>query len=254
MPGAQSLPTRAGGRRRSSRSRNALKMAAGRRAPKSGLLELRVPAEQWLRVLVTLAEDFLSVSPAKGAAAEEPPAPAPQDSAESGAAVPDALANIKRTVRIVKQDVGGLGISIKGAGAGRPRGAEQLWGQTLRRVLGACRARGPRSCCAGAAAGLARGPNALLPHAAPCGALRLPGTRVCSGSLRRSLEAGQLPAEFSGGRLPVFISKTWTLLVGGGKSKSLREDASVWEIPRLLRPDFLACLMQPLLRLEVEPS
>ncbi|XP_019395352.1 PREDICTED: alpha-1-syntrophin [Crocodylus porosus] len=28
--------------------------------------------------------------------------------------VPDALANIKRTVRIVKQDVGGLGISIKG--------------------------------------------------------------------------------------------------------------------------------------------
>uniref|UniRef100_A0A8D0H478 Alpha-1-syntrophin n=1 Tax=Sphenodon punctatus TaxID=8508 RepID=A0A8D0H478_SPHPU len=93
-------------------------MAAGRRAPKSGLLELRVPAEQWLRVLVTLAEDFLTVSPGKGAGIEEPqqppPTPVQLNGGEPCAQVPDSLTNIKRTVRIVKQDVGVLGISIKG--------------------------------------------------------------------------------------------------------------------------------------------
>nr|XP_048676097.1 alpha-1-syntrophin [Caretta caretta] len=90
-------------------------MAAGRRAPKSGLLELRAPGEQWLRVLVTLAEDFLTVSPGKGAGAEEPPpAPAQLNGGEPCAQVPESLTNVKRTVRIVKQDVGGLGISIKG--------------------------------------------------------------------------------------------------------------------------------------------
>ncbi|XP_034642979.1 alpha-1-syntrophin isoform X1 [Trachemys scripta elegans] len=90
-------------------------MAAGRRAPKSGLLELRAPGEQWLRVLVTLAEDFLTVSPGKGAGAEEPPpALAQLNGGEPCAQVPESLTNVKRTVRIVKQDVGGLGISIKG--------------------------------------------------------------------------------------------------------------------------------------------
>ncbi|XP_075757617.1 alpha-1-syntrophin isoform X3 [Pelodiscus sinensis] len=91
-------------------------MAAGRRAPKSGLLELRAPGEHWLRVLLTLAEDFLSLSPAKGAGAEEPPPPGPAqlNGGEPCAQVPEALANVRRTVRIVKQDVGGLGISIKG--------------------------------------------------------------------------------------------------------------------------------------------
>ncbi|XP_032649224.1 alpha-1-syntrophin isoform X1 [Chelonoidis abingdonii] len=90
-------------------------MAAARRAPKSGLLELRAPGEQWLRVLVTLAEDFLTVSPGKGAGAEEPPpAPAQLNGGEPCAQVPESLTNVKRTVRIVKQDVGGLGISIKG--------------------------------------------------------------------------------------------------------------------------------------------
>ncbi|XP_054837876.1 alpha-1-syntrophin [Eublepharis macularius] len=91
-------------------------MAAGRRAPKSGLLELRAPGEQWLRVLVTLTEDFLSVSPGKGAdePLQPPPSPAQLNGGEPCAPVPDSLANVKRTVRIVKQDVGGLGISIKG--------------------------------------------------------------------------------------------------------------------------------------------
>ncbi|KAL8179321.1 UNVERIFIED_CONTAM: hypothetical protein K2H54_063373 [Gekko kuhli] len=90
-------------------------MAAGRRAPKSGLLELRAPGEQWLRVLVTLSEDFLSVSPSKGAEEplQPPPSPVQLNGGEPCALVPDSLTNIKRTVRIVKQDVGGLGISIK---------------------------------------------------------------------------------------------------------------------------------------------
>ncbi|XP_058031375.1 LOW QUALITY PROTEIN: alpha-1-syntrophin [Ahaetulla prasina] len=92
-------------------------MAAGRRAPKSGLLELRAPGEQWLRVLVTLSEDFLSVVPSTKGSEEPlqpPPSPVQLNGAEACALVPDSLTNIKRTVRIVKQDVGGLGISIKG--------------------------------------------------------------------------------------------------------------------------------------------
>lgn len=92
-------------------------MAAGRRAPKSGLLELRAPGEQWLRVLVTLSEDFLSVIPSTKGSEEPlqpPPSPVQLNGAEACALVPDSITNIKRTVRIVKQDVGGLGISIKG--------------------------------------------------------------------------------------------------------------------------------------------
>ncbi|KAM6248762.1 alpha-1-syntrophin isoform 2-T2 [Porphyrio hochstetteri] len=94
-------------------------MAAGRRAPRTGLLELRGPGGQWLRVLLTLAEDVLGVSPADGPgpgpAAGPGEVPAAQlNGGEPGSAVPEALANIRRTVRVVKQDVGGLGISIKG--------------------------------------------------------------------------------------------------------------------------------------------
>ncbi|KAJ7426805.1 Alpha-1-syntrophin [Willisornis vidua] len=89
-------------------------MAAGRRAPRTGLLELRGPGGQWLRVLLTLAEDVLGVSPADGPGAG-PEAPVAQlNGGDSGSAAPEALANIRRTVRVVKQDVGGLGISIKG--------------------------------------------------------------------------------------------------------------------------------------------
>ncbi|XP_072206169.1 alpha-1-syntrophin [Excalfactoria chinensis] len=88
-------------------------MAAGRRGARSGLLELRGPGGQWLRVLLTLSDDTLSVSPADGAGPGEPP-PAQLNGGEQSSGVPEALANIRRTVRVVKQDVGGLGISIKG--------------------------------------------------------------------------------------------------------------------------------------------
>ncbi|XP_064377453.1 beta-2-syntrophin-like [Dromaius novaehollandiae] len=94
-------------------------MAAGRRAPRTGLLELRGPGGQWLRVLLTLAEDVLAVSPAAGPGPGPGPGPgeappAQLNGGEPGSAVPEALANVRRTVRVVKQDVGGLGISIKG--------------------------------------------------------------------------------------------------------------------------------------------
>ncbi|XP_042739645.1 alpha-1-syntrophin isoform X2 [Lagopus leucura] len=88
-------------------------MAAGRRGARSGLLELRGPGGQWLRVLLTLSDDTLSVNPADGPGHGEPPA-AQLNGGEQSSGVPEALANIRRTVRVVKQDVGGLGISIKG--------------------------------------------------------------------------------------------------------------------------------------------
>ncbi|KAM6112947.1 alpha-1-syntrophin [Pterocles gutturalis] len=92
-------------------------MAAGRRAPRSGLLELRGPGGRWLRVLLTLTEDALGVSPADSSGpGEAPPVQlnGGDPSPAAGSAVPEALANVRRTVRVVKQDVGGLGISIKG--------------------------------------------------------------------------------------------------------------------------------------------
>lgn len=98
---------------RRGRARHARKMAAGRRGARSGLLELRGPGGQWLRVLLTLSDDTLSVSPADGPGPGEPQ-PAQLNGGEQSSGVPEALANIRRTVRVVKQDVGGLGISIKG--------------------------------------------------------------------------------------------------------------------------------------------
>lgn len=115
-------------------------MAAGRRAPRSGLLELRGPGGQWLRVLLTLAEDVLGVSPADGPGPAGGPgeaAAAQLNGGEPGSAVPEALANIRRTVRVVKQDVGGLGISIKGesqGGGGVPR-----WGEAAGAGTCCCR-------------------------------------------------------------------------------------------------------------------
>ncbi|XP_001381309.1 alpha-1-syntrophin [Monodelphis domestica] len=113
-------------------------MAAGRRSPKSGLLELRAPGSAgpgpWLRVLVSLAADVVTVSAAPASGEPEPgPGPVselvsaslPQlNGADPGAPaapgapptppLPHALLNQKRTVRVVKQEAGGLGISIKG--------------------------------------------------------------------------------------------------------------------------------------------
>ncbi len=82
---------------------------------KSGLLELRVTVHHWIRVLVTLSEDSFTVSP--GDTADEPAAGGAVngDPANlSASSVPDTITNVKRTVRVTKQEVGGLGISIKG--------------------------------------------------------------------------------------------------------------------------------------------
>ncbi|XP_038659748.1 alpha-1-syntrophin-like [Scyliorhinus canicula] len=81
---------------------------------RSGLLEVRSPEpepERWRRLLANLSEDSLRLSPAAAAAGHglsngeaEPP---PPGDTEPGS-------GRKRTVRIVKQEAGGLGISIKG--------------------------------------------------------------------------------------------------------------------------------------------
>lgn len=101
-------------------SRNALNMAAAMKAQKTGLLELRITVDRWIRVLATLTEDTLTVNP--GEATEEPtkPVPTPVGAINgdppnlSSSPVPETITNVKRTVRVTKQDVGGLGISIKG--------------------------------------------------------------------------------------------------------------------------------------------
>uniref|UniRef100_A0A3Q0S5B1 Syntrophin alpha 1 n=1 Tax=Amphilophus citrinellus TaxID=61819 RepID=A0A3Q0S5B1_AMPCI len=95
-------------------------MAAAMKAQKTGLLELRVTVDRWIRVLATLTEDTLTVNPGEGAEEPAKPNPSPAgaingDPPNLGAsAVPETITNVKRTVRVTKQDVGGLGISIKG--------------------------------------------------------------------------------------------------------------------------------------------
>ncbi|KAL0191791.1 hypothetical protein M9458_014489, partial [Cirrhinus mrigala] len=102
-------------------SRNVLIMAAAVKPVKSGLLELRVTVHHWIRVLATLSEDSFTVSP--GETADESAnscSPAPGGAVNgdpanlSASPVPDTITNVKRTVRVTKQEVGGLGISIKG--------------------------------------------------------------------------------------------------------------------------------------------
>lgn len=98
-------------------------MASGRRAPRTGLLELRSGAgsgaggERWQRVLLSLAEDALTVSPADGEPGPEPEPAQLNGAAEPGAAppqLPEALLLQRRRVTVRKADAGGLGISIKG--------------------------------------------------------------------------------------------------------------------------------------------
>ncbi|XP_064132049.1 alpha-1-syntrophin isoform X2 [Loxodonta africana] len=104
-------------------------MAAGRRAPRTGLLELRAGAgsgaggERWQPVLLSLAEDALTVSPADGEPGPDPGAPREPEpaqlngAAEPGAAppqLPEGLLLQRRRVTVRKADAGGLGISIKG--------------------------------------------------------------------------------------------------------------------------------------------
>lgn len=102
--------------------------ASGMRVQKSGFLEVLV-RERWHRVLAELSDEALALScedadgsgDVNGVANGSRASP---DSPETGARtgpgadsperVPEAIANKKRCVRVVKQDVGGLGISIKG--------------------------------------------------------------------------------------------------------------------------------------------
>uniref|UniRef100_A0A4W3HJU6 PDZ domain-containing protein n=1 Tax=Callorhinchus milii TaxID=7868 RepID=A0A4W3HJU6_CALMI len=79
------------------------------RPHRSGLLEA-LSGDRWLRVLVSLTAANLQLSP------EEPPCPAPVTPCPApGSPCPaPPTSSHKRTVRIVKQEAGGLGISIKG--------------------------------------------------------------------------------------------------------------------------------------------
>lgn len=95
-------------------------MAATMKAQKTGLLELRVTVDRWIRVLATLTEETLTVSPGEVAEDIVKPNPTPAGAINgdpanlSSSPVPETITNVKRTVRVTKQDVGGLGISIKG--------------------------------------------------------------------------------------------------------------------------------------------
>ncbi|XP_030632583.1 alpha-1-syntrophin [Chanos chanos] len=97
-----------------------MNMAAAMKAQKTGLLELRITVDRWIRVLATLNEDALILSPGEVADEHAKTSPTPAGAVNGDPAnlsvspVPETITNVKRTVRVTKQDVGGLGISIKG--------------------------------------------------------------------------------------------------------------------------------------------
>lgn len=111
----------------------------GSRAQRSGLLEVLV-RDRWHKVLVNLSEDALVLSCEEGAAAyngigtatngsfcrgtghpgaggaQPPDSPAGIRTAftDLPEQVPESISNQKRGVKVLKQELGGLGISIKG--------------------------------------------------------------------------------------------------------------------------------------------
>lgn len=111
----------------------------GGRAQRSGLLEVLV-RDRWHKVLVNLSEDALVLSCEEGAAAyngvgtatngsfcrgpghpgaggaQPPDSPAGVRTAftDLPEQVPESISNQKRGVKVLKQELGGLGISIKG--------------------------------------------------------------------------------------------------------------------------------------------
>lgn len=115
--------------------------AGGGRAQRSGLLEVLV-RDRWHKVLVNLSEDALVLSCEEGSAAyngigtatngsfcrgagsghpgaggaQPPDSPAGVRTAftDLPEQVPEAISNQKRGVKVLKQELGGLGISIKG--------------------------------------------------------------------------------------------------------------------------------------------
>ncbi|XP_062848625.1 beta-1-syntrophin [Trichomycterus rosablanca] len=102
-------------------------VASDMRVHKSGFVEVLV-RERWHRVLAELTDESLSLSCEDSAriSAEvngvpngtrdspESPETGARTAPDSPERVPETIANRKRCVRVVKQDVGGLGISIKG--------------------------------------------------------------------------------------------------------------------------------------------
>ncbi|KAE8576638.1 hypothetical protein XENTR_v10004268 [Xenopus tropicalis] len=88
-----------------------LAMASPGTAHRSGLLELRCPGERWVRVLLLLGEETVTFTPEPEPGAAEEKA---LNGAEPAGGVPESLINLRRTVRVLKQDAGGLGVSIKG--------------------------------------------------------------------------------------------------------------------------------------------
>ncbi|XP_077315299.1 alpha-1-syntrophin [Lithobates pipiens] len=86
-------------------------MASPARTARSGLLELRDPGERWSRILLLLGEETLSFTPEPESGTGEEKA---VNGGEPAGGVPDSIVNLRRTVRVVKQEAGGLGVSIKG--------------------------------------------------------------------------------------------------------------------------------------------
>lgn len=89
------------------------KMAATTR---SGMLEI-FTKDGWKRVLATLDDDVLTLNVEDNSLVNgQPPSPTPPRSPEANDHVepPQTIADQIRTVRVIKQEVGGLGISIKG--------------------------------------------------------------------------------------------------------------------------------------------
>ena len=83
---------------------------------RSGMLEI-FSKDGWKRVLATLDDDVLTLNIEDSPLVNgQPPSPSPPRSPEANDHVepPQTIADHIRTVRVIKQEVGGLGISIKG--------------------------------------------------------------------------------------------------------------------------------------------
>ena len=80
---------------------------------RSGMLEVYAK-QQWRRVRALLADDRLILTPEEQTTADGESTQQTNGSRVSDENVPDSLAGQKRTVRVVKEDNNGLGISIKG--------------------------------------------------------------------------------------------------------------------------------------------
>ncbi|XP_038069960.1 beta-1-syntrophin-like isoform X1 [Patiria miniata] len=109
-------------------------MMAAAGVAKSGLLEV-LARDQWCRILATLEEETLTISLEDGyepngvsngggtGPTEQNNNPSKNDSlrhsdylhgVQGPDTIPDAIANQKRVVKVIKHEVGGLGVSIKG--------------------------------------------------------------------------------------------------------------------------------------------